>query len=357
MDNIQSLQDLGWDDGFSEQASIQCNQDQQLARVLAVDKDQCLLANESGTFRGRLSGKLRHETYGNEQLPCVGDWLCIDKSSNDEFALIHHVLPRKTSLRRKAVGSSSDYQMIAANIDVVFIVQSCHYDFNLKRLERYLLMVLEGGANAVIVLTKTDLVATAELDDMFAQISSIAVSAPVQALSSITGEGVEELRKLLQPAGTYCFVGSSGVGKSTLINSLLGENRLATQQVSGSGEGTHTTVRRELMILQNGAMVIDNPGMREFGVIASDATVDDGFADIQQLAEQCRFRDCTHTSEPGCAVLAALKQGQMSEQHLENYIKLGKESQFNQMSYAEKRQKDRDFGKFIHQVKKDLYRD
>ncbi|MDJ0834573.1 MAG: ribosome small subunit-dependent GTPase A [Gammaproteobacteria bacterium] len=357
MDKVLTLQELGWDEYFSEQRANVCSDGQSVARVIAVDKDQFLLINESATFRGRLSGRFRHESQTNAQLPAVGDWVCIDKSSQDLFALIHHLLARKTSLQRKAVGSSSDFQMIAANMDVVFIVQSCHYDFNLKRLERYLLMVREGGAEAVIVLTKTDLIPADELAEKLTQIYRLGVTGQVQTLSNITGEGVEALANLLQPARTYCFVGSSGVGKSSLINNLLGEQRLETQDVSASGEGTHTTVRRELMVLHNGAMVIDNPGMREFGVSASDATVDSGFADIQQLAEQCRFRDCTHTSEPGCAVLAALEQGQISPQHLENYIKLSKESAFNQMSYAEKRQKDRDFGKFIQQMKKDLDRD
>ena len=357
MNKVHTLEELGWDEFFTHQASMLCSREQQAARVLAVDRDRYLLANGSGTFPGKISGKLSHEADGNEQLPAVGDWLCIDKHDDDDFALIHHLLPRKTSLQRKAIGSSSDYQMIAANIDMVFIVQSCHYDFNLKRLERYLLMARQGGADAAIILTKTDLVPAEELDDKIAQINGIGVTASVHTLSNITGEGIDALDNLLQAARTYCFVGSSGVGKSTLINNLLGQQRLATRDVSVSGEGTHTTVRRELIVLDNGAMVIDNPGMREFGVMASDAAVDDSFADIQQLAEGCRFRDCTHTSEPGCAVLAALAEGQLTQQHLDNYIKLSKESSYNQMTHAEKRQKDRDFGKFIHQMKKDLYRD
>ena len=357
MESSYTLSGLGWDDQFADKFCSLCATDDRVARVAAVDKDQYLLLNESGALRGKLSGKFRHQSHTKEEMPCVGDWLCIEKSAADEFALIHRILPRKTSLQRKAVGPSSDYQMIAANIDVVFIVQSCHYDFNLKRLERYLLMAQQGGADAVIVLSKTDLVSDQELADKIRQIRDAGITLPIQSLSNITRQGVEQLCNLLAPARTYCFVGSSGVGKSTMINALLGESRLATKEVSASGEGTHTTVRRELIMLDNGAMVIDNPGMREFGVVASDQAVYAGFADIQHLAQDCRFRNCTHTSEPGCAVVKALQEGRISAQHFDNFKKLAAESKYNQMSHVEKRKKDRDFGKYVKQVKKDLYRD
>jgi len=355
METLNSLKNLGWNEWFAKRAEILCSENSPVARVIAVDKDQYLLLNASGNFRGKLSGKFRHESHSSEQLPCVGDWLCVGKSAVDDFGLIHGILERKTILRRKAAGQSFDYQMIAANIDVVFIVQSCHYDFNLKRLERYLVMVAEGGAKSVILLTKTDLVAPNVLDDQVNYIRKAGVTDPVQPLSNVTKEGVEELYNLLTPGKTYCFIGSSGVGKSTIINGLLGQRRLATKNVSRTGEGTHTTVRRELIVLDNGAMVIDNPGMREFGVLASDVAVDAGFANINLLARDCRFRDCTHTNELGCAVLKALKESQIYQAHFENFLKLRAESKFNQMSYVEKRKKDREFGKYIKNAKKDLY--
>lgn len=357
MNTIENLDTLGFDDWFEKLATSNGLDHSQLARVIAVDREQYLLLNTSGTFRAKLSGKFRHESHSPEELPCVGDWLCVEKSVSDEFGLIHSVLPRKTFLRRKTAGQSSDYQMISANIDVVFIVQSCHYDFNLKRLERYLVMAAEGDANPVILLTKTDLVGSNELDEKIDLIRKAGITVPIQPLSNISKQGVDELNRLLAVGKTYCFVGSSGVGKSTIINGLIGEKKLATKHVSATGEGTHTTVRRELIVLDNGALVIDNPGMREFGISASDEAIKSSFSDINQLAKACRFSDCTHTNEPGCAVLKALKEGHISHEHFDNFKKLSQESSFNQMSHAEKRKKDKDFGKFIKKAKKDFYRD
>jgi ribosome biogenesis GTPase / thiamine phosphate phosphatase len=260
-------------------------------------------------------------------------------------------------LRRKSAGGAVDDQMIAANVDYVIIVQSCHYDFNIKRLERYLVMVRDGGAEACCLLTKTDLVEPAVLAAQLAEIHSAGITAPVLTLSNVTHEGVDDFRRLLLPGKTYCFVGSSGVGKSTLINQLMGRALHETQHVSGTGEGRHTTVRRELILLEGGALVIDNPGMREFGILAAESGIGESFADIMSLAAGCRYGDCTHTREPGCAVLKAVASGEMSREHYENYIKLRDESAFYQMSHAEKRKKDRDFGKYIKSVKKDLEKD
>jgi ribosome biogenesis GTPase len=257
-------------------------------------------------------------------------------------------------LRRKAAGESVEYQMIAANVDFVIIVQSCHYDFNLKRLQRYLVMVRDGGATPYVLLTKIDLVEDEVLAAQLAQIKSAGVTAPVLTLSNVTREGIDELKGVLSPGKTYCFIGSSGVGKSTIINGLVGRDVLETKVVSGTGEGRHTTVRRELIVLENGAMVIDNPGMREFGVLGAEGGIDASYSDIVALSSQCHFRDCTHTNEPGCAVLKALETGAIDAEHYENFIKLRSESEYNQMSSAEKRKKDRAFGKFIKSAKKDL---
>ena len=352
-----NLEALGWDSWFEEQARLRCDPTGAVARVAAVDRDQLLLLNETGAFRAKLSGKFMYESASSLELPCVGDWVCVEKSQADQFGLVRGVLGRKTSLRRKAAGESVEYQMIAANVDVVIIVQSCHYDFNLKRLERYLVMVRDGGATPYVLLTKIDLVGQEVLAAQLAQIKSAGVTAPVLTLSNVTREGIDELKGVLSPGKTYCFVGSSGVGKSTIINGLVGRAVLETKVVSGTGEGRHTTVRRELIVLENGAMVIDNPGMREFGVLGAEGGIDASYSDIVALSSQCHFRDCTHTNEPGCAVLKALETGEIAAGHYQNFVKLKSESEYYQMSAAEKRKKDKDFGRFIKSAKKDLEQD
>jgi ribosome biogenesis GTPase len=352
--NNSKLEALGWDDWFADHVTTDCDSIGSVGRVAAVDRDLLLLINETGAFRAKLSGKYMYESVSSSELPCVGDWVCVERAPADQSGLVHCVVGRKTSLRRKAAGESVDYQMIAANVDFVFIVQSCHYDFNLKRLERYLVMAMDGGATPYILLTKTDLVEPEVLSAQLAQIRSAGIDAPVLTLSSVTREGIDELQRALLPRKTYCFVGSSGVGKSTIINGLLGRKVLDTKAVSGTGEGRHTTVRRELIVLENGAMVIDNPGMREFGVLGAGSGIEASYSDIIAQSSQCRFRDCTHTNEPGCAVLKAIESGEINAEHYENFLKLRSESEYHQASYAEKRKKDREFGRYIKSAKKDL---
>jgi len=349
------LIEWGWSDWFAQKA--ECEQTDMIARVAAVDRQQLLLVNQAGSFRAKLAGSYLHRHRLAHEFPCVGDWVCLEKQSGDDLGVVHTLLERRTSLRRKSAGNVIEYQMIAANVDYVVIVQSCHLDFNLKRLERYLVMVMDGGAEPYILLTKTDLVEPAVLAAQLAEIRSAGIAAPIGTLSNVTRDGVDDLKRLLMPAQTYCFVGSSGVGKSTLINQLIGREVLATKSVSGTGEGRHTTVRRELIRLTGGALVIDNPGMREFGIVGAEDGIGGSYLDITALTSRCRYRDCTHTSEPGCAVLEAVHSGAISREHLGNYLKLEAESKFNQLSYSEKRKKDRDFGKYIKSAKKYLRED
>lgn len=346
------LTELGWSDWFEERA--ECKPTDSIARVAAVDRDQLLVLDQTGPFRAKLAGSYLHRHHLSHELPCVGDWVCLERQAGDSFGVVNALLPRRTSLRRKSVRNVVEYQMIAANMDCVVIVQSCHFDFNLKRLERYLVMVIDGGAEPHILLTKTDLVDPVVLAAQLAEIRSADITAPIATLSNVTGNGVDDLKRMLVPRKTYCFVGSSGVGKSTLINRLIGHEMLETKAVSGTGEGRHTTVRRELIRVEGGALVIDNPGMREFGVLGAENGIREKFAGIAALAANCRYRDCRHTGEPGCAVLEAMHAGEISQEQVGNFLKLNEESEFYQLSYADKRKKDRNFGRYIKSEKKKL---
>jgi ribosome biogenesis GTPase / thiamine phosphate phosphatase len=346
------LNELGWNDWFEPRAA--CGPTGTVARVAAVDRDQLLLVDQTGPFRARLAGRYRHRHHLSHELPCVGDWVCVEKQPSDGFGVIHALLERRTSLCRKSAGNVTEYQLIAANLDYVVIVQSCLFDFNLRRLERYLVMVRDGGAEPYLLLTKTDLVEPAVLAAQMADIQSAGITAPIVPLSNVTRDGLDDFKRLLLPGKTYCFVGSSGVGKSTLINQLIGHEQLETRVVSGTGEGRHTTVRRELIRLAGGALVIDNPGMREFGILGAEDGIGGGYPDITALSSRCRYRDCRHTGESGCAVLAAMHAGEISQECLENYLKLREESAFNAMAYADKRKKDRAFGRYLKSAKKNL---
>ena len=305
------LNELGFDDWFAAHVAEMPAGARSIARVSAVDRGAFLIRNETGEIPAELAGKFRFFAGSSADLPCVGDWVYVQYHNEGSLAIIHGILPRKTFLRRKSAGRNVDFQMIAANIDAAFIVQSCHYDFNLHRLDRYLVMANEGHIEPVLVLTKTDLVTPEELEKTVAAIRQAGITARILALSNASGAGLDDFRRLLAPGRTYCLLGSSGVGKTTLINRLVGREAFATKATSGTGEGTHTTSRRQLIVLEQGALLIDTPGMRELGILAAGAALDDSFAEILDLSRDCRYADCSHAGEPGCAVRTAIERGEL----------------------------------------------
>lgn len=348
------LSDLGFDQWFEEHISELHQVDRGIARISAVDRGSYLIRNECGEVPAELSGKFSYQVESTVDLPCVGDWVTVQYYNDDTEAIIHGVFPRKTFLRRKTAGENVDFQMIAANIDSAFIVQSCHFDFNPRRMDRYLVMAADGKVEPIVILTKTDLVSHDELEQKLAITRSTAMTARVLALSNISGVGFDEFQEILVPGRTYCLLGSSGVGKTTLINHLIGQDAFDTKAVSGTGEGTHTTSRRQLIVLSQGAMLIDTPGMRELGLLGVSDGFIQGFEDIHLLSENCHYANCIHEHESGCAVRAAVRSGELNEDRYSSYIKLKKESEYYEMSYLDKRKKDRAFGRFIKSAKKQI---
>jgi ribosome biogenesis GTPase len=290
------------------------------ARIAAVDRASWQLAGARADH-GELSGRLRHELAPVER-PTVGDWVAVADSA-DGPAIIHAVLPRRTALIRRAAGPTGQPQVIAANLDVVLIVTSANRDANPRRLERYLAVVTGGGAAPIVVVNKVDL--GGDVAAVVAGLAAVAPGVPVVCASAATGDGIDELRASIGPGVTIGLVGSSGVGKSSLANRLLGREVQATAGIDDNDRGRHTTTRRELLVLPGGGLLIDTPGMRELGLTDDDGGLDATFADVAALAARCRFADCHHAGEPGCAVLAAIDDGELDPGRLASFHKLERE--------------------------------
>ena len=349
------LSDLGYDRWFQEKRELLQGPDCGVARITRVDRDRYLVRNETDEVQAELTGRMLFGTESSQDLPCVGDWVLVQYHNDGTFAIIHERLPRKTFLRRKSAGRDVDYQMIAANVDHGLIVQSCGDRLNLRSIERYLVMVMEGHIEPVILLSKSDLVGADDLEKRVSEIGLAHGSASVVPFSSVAPGGLDALQHFLTPGKTCCLLGPSGAGKTTLLNRLLGEEVFDTNPVrEKDGRGRHTTARRQLTLLENGALLIDTPGLRELGMIAVGESIEESFSDIHRLTGGCRFNDCTHTTEDGCAVLLAVETGEVSLQRYQSYMKLKKESDFHQLSYIQRRMKDRRFGRMIKVVKKQM---
>ncbi|HEX5013576.1 MAG TPA: ribosome small subunit-dependent GTPase A [Candidatus Limnocylindrales bacterium] len=316
------LIDYGWTDAVAAAFAPFAVGANVPARVVAGDRGSYLVATADGEVRAQVGGRFRYEAGDDPAaFPAVGDWVVLDA----ENGIITGVVPRRTSLVRHAPGRQTVAQVVAANVDVVFVVASLNQDLNPRRLERYLAVAWESGAEPIVVLSKADL--ADDVDDLLAEIEAIAVGVPVLTVSAFDGRGIAEVRARVAPGTTVAFVGSSGVGKSTLLNKLAGADVAAVREIRrDDAKGRHTTTRRQLHLLPEGGLVLDTPGMRELALWDADAGLERSFADIEALAEICRFSDCAHNGEPGCAVTSAIADGDLAESRFQGWRKLEREA-------------------------------
>jgi ribosome biogenesis GTPase len=314
---------LGWSP--SRQAEFEAYAADGLApaRVAAQHRGAYVVYAEHGERPAEVNARLRHAAVAPADFPAVGDWVAVEDGPVAAAATIHAVLERLSAFSREAAGGEGVEQVVAANVDVVFLVSAFGDDLNVRRIERYLASGWESGAEPVVVLNKSDLAEDFAAD--VAEVEAVAFGVPVHVVSCLDGAGLEELRPYLAGNRTAALLGSSGVGKSSLLNRLLGWERQEVQGLRNDGKGRHTTTHRELVPLPGGGLVLDTPGMRELGLWAADAGVDESFADVGELAAECRFADCAHESEPGCAVRAAIEEGRLDEERFASYLKLQRE--------------------------------
>jgi ribosome biogenesis GTPase len=344
---------LGFNDWFFDRVDASKLNDCEIARVIAVNKDSFQIKNNNKDVFAEVTGKMLFTADSPIDLPTVGDWVYAQFYDNESFAVIHAVIPRKSLLKRKTAGKKNEHQLIAANIDIAFIIQSFGSDYNIRRLERYLVMVNEGNIQPVVLLSKSDFLAQHERHKAMADIQALMPGIQMIEFSNVTHDGINNIKAMLIPGKTFCLLGSSGVGKTTLLNNLTDDDFFKTNAVrEKDGKGRHTTTRRQLISLENDAMIIDTPGMRELGNITISAGINDTFNEIAELSKQCLYKNCSHTNEKGCAIQDALQEGGISEERFRNYVKMNKETAYNQMSYFEKRKKDKKFGKYCKSVLK-----
>jgi len=324
----------------------------EIGRVIAEHRERYMVKTETHELDAELIGNLRFSARDRSDFPAVGDWVALAAYDKNK-ALIHAVYPRKTIIARTAVGKVGEKQIIATNIDYALIVQAVDRDFNLNRMERYLAICYESGVQPILVLNKTDLISKEELQYIRKKVEERFGSLSLVAISNETRFGFDELQKHISGGKTYCLLGSSGVGKSSLLNNLSGTSLMKTNSISlSTHKGTHVTTHRELIVLEQGGILIDNPGMREVGIADASEGFDRLFTDLLALAQKCNFKNCTHVHESGCAILQAVEGGQIDRSSYENYLKMLKEKDHFESSLIEKKHKEKTLGKVVKDYKK-----
>ncbi len=351
-----TLEDLGYTAALEDYRKDQSLESFEIGRVTSEHNDRYTLNNAEAAYDAELIGSLRFNAESRHDLPAVGDWVAFSVYDENK-ALIHSVYPRTSILERKAVGKSGQAQIIATNIDYGLIVQSINRDFSINRFERYLTICHTAKIEPVIVLSKTDLMEVGEKDALIEQVIERVKNIPIIAISNLSGDGIAEIKTILQKGKTYCLLGSSGVGKSTLINTLTGTKLMDTGSISeGIDRGKHVTTHRELIVMDTG-IIIDNPGMREVGITGAAEGLEMTFDEISSFAESCRFSDCTHTSENGCAVLQAIEDGEIPYSAYDNFIKMEKEKNFFESNALERKKKEKSMGKMYKRVQEQRRKD
>jgi len=346
-----TLEDFGYSKDLEDFRKEQNLDSFDLGRVISEHKERYVVKTIEDEYDAEIIGNLRFSAHSRTDFPAVGDWVAISIYDENK-ALIYSVFPRKTIIERQAVGKQGEKQIIATNIDFAFIVQAVDRDFNINRIERYLTICNTSNVKPIIILNKIDLIIESELKELIGKVQERVKPVPVVAISNENQIGYEAINKLILKGKTYCLLGSSGVGKSTLLNNLSGTQVMKTNTISSStSKGRHVTSHRELVVLENGGIFIDNPGMREVGIADSTGGLEITFEKIVKLTADCKFTDCTHTTEIDCAVLAAVDRGEIDESSFENYQKMEREKEHFESTVAERRKKDKDFGKMIKQFK------
>ncbi|MFA5404130.1 MAG: ribosome small subunit-dependent GTPase A [Ignavibacteria bacterium] len=326
--------------------------DFEVGRITQEHKERYIVKTETNEYEAEITGNMRFTAESRTDFPAVGDWVALTVCDSD-FAVIHKIYPRKSILERQAIAKFGESQIIATNIDYAFITVAVDRDFNINRIERYLTLCYSAKVEPIVLLSKTDLINESELDKLLSDAKNRLKDIKIFPLSSETKFGYENLKSILISGKTYCFLGSSGVGKSTVINNLIGKEIMKTSNISTStNKGRHTTSHRELFILENGSILIDNPGMREIGIADASDGLEITFDSIIQLSQKCKFTDCTHTVEKGCAVLDAVENNIIDKDTYKNYLKMEREKIHYQSSVYEKRKKDKQFGKMANEVMK-----